>query len=235
MAKQLKEKASDEIECDEWGIPKVPDRIPFPRRFVKNKLDRVGDSCYFEEDDERKANGWCAKDALRRHTPQPWHGYVNYHDAQDAARALEVLNFTLLNSKNIRVIIWIRQLITKRYMILFQALENPFLQDINNYEWLIEGLWICCCGDEDADGKSKCFGFVNFENADDAAKAIEALNEKIIADKEWYVGKAQKKTEREQELKTRFEQTTRETVDKFQRFKLYIKNMDDTIDDDKLK
>ncbi|KAL8545898.1 hypothetical protein ACS0TY_005862 [Phlomoides rotata] len=66
IAKSLKEKASDEIECDEWGIPKVPDRIPFPRRFVKNKLDRVGDSCYFEEDNERKANGWCAKDALRR-------------------------------------------------------------------------------------------------------------------------------------------------------------------------
>ncbi|KAL8533577.1 hypothetical protein ACS0TY_009831 [Phlomoides rotata] len=40
LAKNLKEKASDDIECDEWGIPKVPDRIPFPRRFVKNKLDR---------------------------------------------------------------------------------------------------------------------------------------------------------------------------------------------------
>ncbi|KAL8476613.1 hypothetical protein ACS0TY_029057 [Phlomoides rotata] len=39
IAKGLKEKASDDIECDEWGIPKVPDRIPFPRRFVKNKLD----------------------------------------------------------------------------------------------------------------------------------------------------------------------------------------------------
>ncbi|KAL8472862.1 hypothetical protein ACS0TY_029908 [Phlomoides rotata] len=30
IAKSLKEKASDDIECDEWGIPKVPDRIPFP-------------------------------------------------------------------------------------------------------------------------------------------------------------------------------------------------------------
>ncbi|KAL8525503.1 hypothetical protein ACS0TY_014933 [Phlomoides rotata] len=40
VARSLKEKASDDIECDEWGIPKVPDRIPFPRRFVKNKLDR---------------------------------------------------------------------------------------------------------------------------------------------------------------------------------------------------
>ncbi|KAA3479638.1 polyadenylate-binding protein 2-like [Gossypium australe] len=36
----------------------------------------------------------------------------------------------------------------------------------------------------DADGKSKCFGFVNFENADDAAKAVEALNGKKIEEKE---------------------------------------------------
>ncbi|KAL8519754.1 hypothetical protein ACS0TY_010624 [Phlomoides rotata] len=31
----LKEKMSDEIECDAWGIPKVLDRVPFPQRFVK--------------------------------------------------------------------------------------------------------------------------------------------------------------------------------------------------------
>lgn len=35
-----------------------------------------------------------------------------------------------------------------------------------------------------ADGKSKCFGFVIFENADAAAKAFEALNEKKFIDKE---------------------------------------------------
>lgn len=47
----------------------------------------------------------------------------------------------------------------------------------------------------DGDGKSKCFGFVNFENADDAANAVDALNGKKFDDKEWYVGKAQKKSE----------------------------------------
>ncbi|KAL8475681.1 hypothetical protein ACS0TY_028370 [Phlomoides rotata] len=30
LAKGLKEKESDDIKCDEWRIPKVPDRIPFP-------------------------------------------------------------------------------------------------------------------------------------------------------------------------------------------------------------
>nr|XP_016446224.1 PREDICTED: polyadenylate-binding protein 4-like [Nicotiana tabacum] len=87
----------------------------------------------------------------------------------------------------------------------------------------------------DADGKSKCYGFVNFETAEDAAKAVESLNGKKFDDKEWYVGKAQKKSEREQELKSKFEQTAKEAVDKYQGVNLYVKNLDDTIDDEKLK
>ncbi|KAJ9670668.1 hypothetical protein PVL29_026920 [Vitis rotundifolia] len=88
---------------------------------------------------------------------------------------------------------------------------------------------------QDGDGKSKCFGFVNFENADDAARSVEALNGKKFDDKEWYVGKAQKKTEREVELKGRFEQSLKEAVDKFQGLNLYVKNLDDSIADDKLR
>lgn len=87
----------------------------------------------------------------------------------------------------------------------------------------------------DVNGKSKCFRFVNFDNADDAAKAVEALNGKKFDDKEWYVGKAQKKSERMMELKSQFEQTAKEQVDKSKGLNLYVKNLDDTIDDDKLK
>ncbi|KAL8484047.1 hypothetical protein ACS0TY_026660 [Phlomoides rotata] len=39
LARDLKEKRSDEVECDQWGIPKIQDRVPFPQRFVKKKLD----------------------------------------------------------------------------------------------------------------------------------------------------------------------------------------------------
>ncbi|KAJ9165835.1 hypothetical protein P3X46_020661 [Hevea brasiliensis] len=87
----------------------------------------------------------------------------------------------------------------------------------------------------DADGKSNGFVFVNFENADDAAKTVESLNGKKFDDKEWYVGKAQKKSERELELKSHFEQSMKEAVDKFQGVNLYIKNLDDSINDEKLK
>ncbi|KAG6539221.1 hypothetical protein ZIOFF_004377 [Zingiber officinale] len=61
------------------------------------------------------------------------------------------------------------------------------------------------------DGKSKCFGFVNFENPDDVAQAVQELNGQKFDDKEW------------------------ETFDKYQGFNLYSKNLDDSIGDDKLR
>lgn len=87
----------------------------------------------------------------------------------------------------------------------------------------------------DIEGKSKCFGFVNFEHADDAAKAVDALNGKKIDEKEWYVGRAQKKSEREAELRAKFEQERKERIEKYQGVNLYLKNLDDTIDDEKLR
>ncbi|CAA2983109.1 polyadenylate-binding 8-like [Olea europaea subsp. europaea] len=85
------------------------------------------------------------------------------------------------------------------------------------------------------DGKSNCFGFVNFENAEDAARSVELLNGKKFDNKEWFVGRAQKKSERELELKLQFEQSVKEAVDKSQGSNLYVKNLDDSIGDDELK
>jgi polyadenylate-binding protein len=85
------------------------------------------------------------------------------------------------------------------------------------------------------DGKSRCFGFINFENPDAAARAVQELNGKKINDKEWYVGRAQKKSEREMELKRRFEQSLKDAADKYQGLNLYLKNLDDSIGDDQLR
>lgn len=55
----------------------------------------------------------------------------------------------------------------------------------------------------DEEGTSKGFGFVNFEDADAAHKAVEALNGTDVDGKELYAGRAQKKGEREAELKAK--------------------------------
>jgi polyadenylate-binding protein len=50
-----------------------------------------------------------------------------------------------------------------------------------------------------------------------------------------YVGRAQKKAERQQELKRKFEQLKIERLNRYQGVNLYVKNLDDTIDDERLR
>lgn len=54
---------------------------------------------------------------------------------------------------------------------------------------------------QDDDDKTRRFGFVNFEDADEAAAAVEALNDQDVEGKPLYAGRAQKKSEREASLK----------------------------------
>jgi len=49
------------------------------------------------------------------------------------------------------------------------------------------------------------------------------------------VGRAQKKAERQQELKRRFEALKMERLNRYQGVNLYVKNLDDTIDDERLR
>ncbi|XP_041508328.1 polyadenylate-binding protein 4-like isoform X3 [Microtus oregoni] len=87
----------------------------------------------------------------------------------------------------------------------------------------------------DPSGKSKGFGFVSYEKHEDANKAVEEMNGKEMSGKAIFVGRAQKKVERQAELKRKFEQLKQERISRYQGVNLYIKNLDDTIDDEKLR
>merc|ERR1719253_574722 len=88
---------------------------------------------------------------------------------------------------------------------------------------------------KDADGKSKGFGFANFAEHDDATKAIEELNGKENNGKTLYVGRAQKKRDRDRELREKFDALKLERANKFTGVNLYVKNLDDIVDDEKLR
>jgi len=87
------------------------------------------------------------------------------------------------------------------------------------------------------------FGFVNFAEHEAAVAAIEEMNGKEVktvvdgeeTTLELYVGRAQKKTERERELKAKFEAEKMERISKFQGVNLYVKNLDDSVTDDVLR
>lgn len=87
----------------------------------------------------------------------------------------------------------------------------------------------------DESGKNKGFGFVSFEDAESAEKAVDELNGVEMFGKTLYVGRAQKKAERQQELKKKFEQLKLERLNRYQGVNLYVKNLDDTIDDERLR
>merc|ERR1712180_105297 len=68
--------------------------------------------------------------------------------------------------------------------------------------------------DAGPDGKNKGFGFVSFEDSESAEKAVDELNGVEMFGKTLYVGRAQKKAERQQELKKKFEQLKLERLRK---------------------
>merc|ERR1712012_1197949 len=60
-------------------------------------------------------------------------------------------------------------------------------------------------------------------------------NNKEMDGKTVYCGRAQKKAERQAELKKKFDALKQERMQRYQGVNLYVKNLDDTIDDDRLR
>ncbi|KAJ6335216.1 hypothetical protein OIU78_011951 [Salix suchowensis] len=130
------------------------------------------------------------------------YGYVNYSNPQDAARALDVLNFTPLNSKPIRVMyshrdpsirksgmanIFIKTNPDPVSYIAFWGLQN--LDKTIDHKALHDtfssfGNILSCKVATDASGQSKGYGFVQFDNEEAAQNAIDKLNGMLINDKQ---------------------------------------------------
>ena len=87
------------------------------------------------------------------------------------------------------------------------------------------------------------FGFVNFVEHDSAVAAIEALNATEVettvdgetVKQEMFVGRAQKKSERDRELRAKFEAEKMDRISKFQGVNLYVKNLDEDVTDDMIR
>ncbi|CAF0777543.1 unnamed protein product [Adineta steineri] len=89
--------------------------------------------------------------------------------------------------------------------------------------------------ENDENGQSKGFGFCSYENPEEAEDAVTNLNGFTVGDKQLYVGRFQKKNERLGEIKRKKDAQRQERMNKYQGVNLYIKNLDDTIDDERLR
>eukprot|EP00898_Chlorokybus_atmophyticus_P008272 jgi/Chlat1/8446/Chrsp80S00648 len=171
------------------------------------------------------------------------YGFVQFETEESAQQAIEKVNGMLLNDKQVYVGPFQRRAErdgaggsgSKFTNIYVKNLADTVTDEILRETFAQYGTVTSAVVMKDHEGVSKGFGFVNFEEPDCAAKAVAELDGHDYDGKAWYVGRAQKKSEREQELRNRYNQERQERMDKLQGANLYIKNLDDSVDDEKLR
>ena len=172
------------------------------------------------------------------------YGFVHYETAEAAQQAIKHVNGMLLNDKKVFVGHHIPK---KDRQSKFEEMKANFTNvyvkniqtDVADEEFrdMFEkyGDITSASIARDESGKSRGFGFVNYIDHEAAAKAVDELNDRDFHGLNLYVGRAQKKHEREEELRKQYEAARVEKASKYQGVNLYIKNLADDIDDEKLR
>jgi len=81
---------------------------------------------------------------------------------------------------------------------------------------------------------NKKFAFVNYETHEQAAAAVEQANDADFEGRKLVVCRAQKKSEREKELRDRYEQIKLDKMKRYVGLNLYVKNLTDDMGDAEL-
>ena len=176
------------------------------------------------------------------------YGFVQFDTEEAASAAIAELNGSTQNGKEVTVTAFVRR--AEREGGKSDSYTNLFVKNFGKevdekklretFEKFGVITSVVVMRDEGESGESKGFGFVNFEDPDAAAKAVESINQTRPAcesdeTKEWFVGRAQKKTERARELRAKFEKEREERAQKLQGVNLYVKNLPDGVADEKLR
>ncbi|KAI9676202.1 MAG: Protein phosphatase PP2A regulatory subunit B [Trizodia sp. TS-e1964] len=173
------------------------------------------------------------------------YGFVHYETAEAATQAIKHVDGMLLNEKKVFVGHHIpkkdRQ---SKYDEMKANFTNIYVKNLGlevsdeEFRGIFEkyGPISSASVAHDPDtGKSRGFGFVNFVDHVHANMAVADLNESDYKGQTLFVGRAQKKHEREEELRKQHEAARVEKATKYQGVNLYVKNLDDDVDDDKLR
>ncbi|KAK5650466.1 hypothetical protein RI129_001495 [Pyrocoelia pectoralis] len=172
------------------------------------------------------------------------YGFIHFESEEIAKKAIEKVNGMLLNGKKVYVGKFIprvereKQLGEKAKMFTNVYVKN-FKNDLsdNGLNEMFEtfGKITSCVVMKTSDGVSKCFGFVAYDNPISAANAVNDMHGKEVNGQPLYVSRAQKKSERLREVKRQYEQLKSERYNQYQGVNLFIKNLDDSIDDDRIR
>lgn len=182
--------------------------------------------------------------ATDEHGNSKGYGFIHFEKQESADQAIELVNGKSLNGKICYVAAFQArkdrekelQKVEPKWTNIYvkplpKSVDNEQLKTMFSKYGELTSVAIM----SDDKGEAKGFGFINFAKHEDAKKAVEDLNGKEYEGQTLFVGRAQKKSEREKELKETFSKIQKERMNKYQGVNLYVKNLDETIDDDKLR
>jgi polyadenylate-binding protein len=164
------------------------------------------------------------------------YGFVQFETQDMADRAIEKVNGMLLMSKQV----FVGKFIPKRERIKSrdtQDFTNVFVKNLpettdeQSLKELFSEFGQITSSAINSHDKTK-FAFVAFSNPAEAKRAVSEMNGKTIGGLQIYAGRAQKKAERQAELRYKFQN---ELATKYQGVNLYIKNLSDDVTDARLK
>jgi polyadenylate-binding protein len=119
------------------------------------------------------------------------YAYVNFHNVEDAERALDTMNFTEIKGRPCRIM-WSQRDPTLRksgvgnvfVKNLAPTVDNKGLFDV----FSVFGNILSCKVATDENGNSKGYGYVHYETAEAAQEAIQKVNGMTLEDQEVVVG-----------------------------------------------
>lgn len=212
--------------------------------FIKN-LDKSIDNKSLYDTFSVFGNILSCKVATDERNSSKGYGFVHFETQEAADQAIQKVNGMLLNDKKV----YVGRFMTRKERM--ETLGHPATRFTNIYvknfgeanlseeefQQLFEpyGKIVSCVIMKDDNGKSRGFGFVSYETHEASKKACDALNGMEVKNVKLYVARAQKKNERQAELRDKYEKLKMERLNRYQQgVNLYVKNLDDVIDDAKL-
>jgi len=210
--------------------------------FIKN-LDKSIDNKALYDTFSAFGNILSCKIACDDHGSKGY-GFVHFETEEAARQSIEKVNGMLLNDKKV----YVGRFIPRKERVIqmgdkHRKYNNVYIKnfgeelDDEKLRTMFElyGKIISAKVMFDVNGKSRGFGFVSFEEPQAAESAVTDLNMKDVGGKSLYCGRAQKKAERQAELKEKFEKIKLERINRYQGVNLYVKNLDDGVDDERLR
>ncbi|KAI3883107.1 hypothetical protein MKX03_012507 [Papaver bracteatum] len=209
--------------------------------FVKNLSVSI-DNAKLHEMFSKYGNILSCKVAMTEEGKSKGYGFVQYETEESATEAINSVNGSTVEGKQIYVGPFVKKSerpsrnsdssFTNLYV---KNLDLDVTEELLTEKFSKYGKITHLAIMKDGNSKSKGFGFVNFDSHDEAKKAMEATNGMQIGSKVLYVGRAQKKAERAKILHDQFEERRKEQVQKFKGSNVYVKNIDESVNDEELR